>query len=170
MVVIRAPRHRPAMPSTIGHSDRGAAVALRPNWPRIYAPTKRSTPATGLSGAQGRAWHGLDGRGLVQRVVDQAILCPLSLWRQQPRCWTGSRPSPTRRTAGASQRCGRRHRPARGQRATQRMPFLVRSSFTTLAACALAERCRRKAVFAHITREDYEDSRPKRFAARRDER
>jgi hypothetical protein len=35
MVVIRAPRHRPPRPSTIGCSDRDAALALHPNWPRL---------------------------------------------------------------------------------------------------------------------------------------
>ena len=35
--------------------------------------------------------------------------------------------------------------------ATQRMPFLVRSCCTTLAACALAERCRRNVIATTAT-------------------
>src|SRR5215207_362023 len=35
MVVIRAPMHHPPRPSTIGYNDRDAALALRPDWPRL---------------------------------------------------------------------------------------------------------------------------------------
>jgi hypothetical protein len=100
------------------------------------------------------AWHGADRRSwLVQRVVDLAMLWPLSLWRQLS-CWIRQQTFTDREgRAGDAGGVTDRHA-ANG--ATHRTPFLVRSCCTTLAACALAERCRRKAGFAHLTREDSE--------------
>ena len=103
MVVIRAPIHHPPRPSAIG------TTTATPRSPYVrtglaYAPTKRSTPATGLSGARGRAWREFDGRGLVQRVVDQAILWPLrSATGVQPEVLTTHQPT---RRPGCARRDG----------------------------------------------------------------
>ena len=46
------------MPSTIGHSDRGAALALRPNWPRDMHPP--SVPHQQQDCQERKAEHGTD--------------------------------------------------------------------------------------------------------------
>jgi hypothetical protein len=73
-VVIRAPGHHPPRPGTIGYNDRDAALALRPNWPRLCIHQAFHTSNRIVRSAR-PSMARTDGRGFVRRVVDQAILC-----------------------------------------------------------------------------------------------
>ena len=109
MVVIRAPRHRPPRPSTIGYSDRDAALALRSELASLMHPP--SVPHQQQDCQERRAEHGTDSTvaGWYNESSIKPYFGPSFLLVASARgAGPGSRPSPTRRTVGASRRCGRR--------------------------------------------------------------